>query len=746
MNNVKNLAISIAISSTHSAMALSTDTNQQESNKLTLEEIIVTAQKIEQNLQDTPVSITALGGGTLSQKNIFSVKEIGPSVPNLTTASAGESTNSLFYIRGIGNDDFNITADPAVGVYLDNVYIRTPHASLFEITDLERVEVLRGPQGTLYGRNSSGGTLKFISKLPSEAFESEISAAVGSNNHQRIQARASGPIIDDILLGKINVLKNTKDGLIKNEIDKSAPLITDYGSNKKYRSLDSTSYQSALLYKLTLDLDITLRADYTENRSIGNGHHHVGLGPGGTNAFGYSGTGDPWKGEYNVPSYEDFNNYGASLEFEWVLGDYTVTSISAFRDFELDSLEDSDHSPLSIATFTFLAEEDQLTQELRIEYSTDNYDWLTGFFYFGEKSSSEQAFDLFTILQEFGGPALDVNGHFVQEFVADQDTDAYAIYMHGNYYPSDKWTITGGIRYTHEKKSFQISTFFQDTVDNPTQSITLVDDVESTESWSNISPKIAISYNLTPDTMLYGSLAKGFKAGGYNASSATEQAARTPYDPEQLTSFEAGFKTTFLESRGRLNVAAFYYLYDDLQVFFVSDQHGPFPTTFVDNAAEATSYGTEAELEFLLTSDLTLSANLAYLQADYDNFELEGEDLSGNTLIRAPEFSGQLRIDYSKELNANTNLSVGLDYSYQTKIFFTAHNLENHMEEDYGLWNAQASLSFFDDTLHIGAHIKNLTDKEYITHSQAYPDEFLLVAQAYGEPRSYGLSVTYRYD
>ena len=695
-------------------------------------EIIVTAQKRTERLFDVPISMNALNSELLEQREVTSSIEIGRIIPNLYTSSSAESTNAIVFMRGVGTDDFNITSEGGVGIYVDEVFIRTPHAQVFGLPDIERVEVLRGPQGTLYGRNTSGGAISFYTRRPSDQLEGMVSARVG--NYGRIDAEGtiSGPIIPGTLGVRITGQTQNRDGFVRNEIGRSPAVDRDLGSNKRYRSEGNWTVRGVIDVTPTDNLDVILATDLTRSRSIGNGSSHIGTGPGGTDAFGYrDADGDPFTGEFNLSSENDYDAFGASLRVMWDLGRVSLTSVTGIRKFDLDAQEDSDASPNTLGHFFFQANEDQYSQELR--FASDNWervDWLFGLYYFHEKASGTQAFDIPTLA---GGAVV---------YTPNLTTDAYAAFGQLTYRFTDSLSATVGIRGNYEKKDFAIGLEFRDKFQDPLFALPVFSAVAS-DSWSNVSPRLNIAFRASENLNLYATISQGFKAGGYNGAAASPVSAKESYDPEKITSYEIGLKSRMFDKAIEFNAAAFYYDYKDLQVFFVKNVGGA-ATTFLDNAAQAEIYGAEFELSATPIERLTLVANLGILKTKYKEFILDGVDLTGNRLVRAPGMTAFISADYSIPLGDNNNLSLGADYNYQSRHFFSPKNEPITGQNGYGLVNLQVALETDGGRFKLSGWIKNLTDERYIRHGQIVPAPLQLVTNNFGPPRTYGLTARLR--
>lgn len=698
-------------------------------------EIVVTAQKRTERLFDVPIAMNALDSSLLDKRALNSSIEIGRVIPNLYSSSTAESVNAVVFMRGVGSDDFNITSEGGVGIYVDEVFIRTPHAQVFGLPDIARVEVLRGPQGTLYGRNTSGGAISFHTRRPTDDFEGTATIRVGNYGRTDAEGTISGPIVPGVLRARITGQTLNRRGLVRNDIGRSVALDPDLGSNSRYRSEDNWTVRGVVDASPTDKLEIILGADFTRSRSIGNGSSHVGTGPGGTDVTGYrDADGNPFTGEFNFSADNDYDAYGGSFRVIWDMGRVSLTSVTGLRYFDLDAQEDSDASPNTLGHFFFRAKEDQVSQEIRLaSKGWEKIDWLIGLYYFHETASAIQAFDIPTLAPPPFGAIV---------YTPNQTTDAYAAFGQLTYRFTDKLTLTLGIRGNYEKKDFSIGVEARDQFLSPAFAFPLFN-VQARENWSKVSPRINVAYRASDNLNLYATVSQGFKAGGFNGAAASPVAAVEPYDPETITAYEVGLKSRLFGHAVDFNAAAFYYDYRDLQVFFIRDVGGA-ATTFLDNAAQAKIYGAELELSARPVERLNLVANLGLLKTKYEDFILDGVDLSGNQLVRAPKMTAFLSADYTIPLAGGNRFTVGGDYNYQSKHFFSPRNDIAVGEDGYGLFNLQASFETEDGRFRLSGWVKNLTDERYVRNGAAVPAPLQIITNNYGTPRTYGLTARVR--
>lgn len=702
-----------------------------------ISEIVVTAQKRAQNLQDVPISVTALDDKAIRESGFTNSLSIGDQVPNLEIKTFGGVPN--IFIRGVGNNDFNASSIGPISIYRDDVVVASTGSQIFSLFDLERIEVVRGPQGTLFGKNTTGGAIQFYSKLPGDVFEGNARFGYGRFDLFEAEASASLPLSDGLSIRVAGMVRR-RDGEKTNLYTGNDAIDVDEAAARailRWRPDDAT------------DIKLTVgggrdRSDYLENKPIGTF--------GGVDLFGYS---DPFPDSSNIlnfngPSrnYSDdlFINFDASHEF----GDLTFRWITGYDVSDVDNRVDVDGGPFRIDEIVFLTHAKQFTQELQLSYDSGPLNAIFGAYYFHEKLRADSDADLIGELS-FADGALPLITR------ATRKNDAYAIFGQATYAVTPELRLTAGGRYTIDKvrathKADLVPNYFdpQLGVGDP---IPLVPFAKLGDTFKSFSWRLSADYDLTDDVLAYASVDRGFKAGGFNIGIITSEAERTQVDPEYLTSYEIGLKSTLFDRRLRLNLSAFWYDYTDLQVLSVNKQAGSaVPTLGLDNAADATIKGIELEAIAVPTEWLDLGFNMGVLDAKYKNYTSaaidpdtgDPRDFSGNRMPGAPKFT----------MSANAQVTVPLgnfetrwraEYNYTGKKFY--NNAQDDLissGEGYGLLNLRATLADPANGWEFTLWGKNVTGKSYIVDATD-TSGFGFVPHYYGERATYGAELSFKF-
>ena len=663
-----------------------------------LEEVIVTAQKQEQNLQTVPISVTAFTSADLEKSGIRNADQLQAYTPGLTIGTVSGQVSAT-YIRGGGTGQFDPGADPAVAYFIDEVYVTGNTALQFELLDVERIEVLKGPQGTLYGRNASAGAISFYSKKPEDEFSAAVLAEAQNYDGYRLRASVTGPITDSVSY-RLAGTKNERDGYMKN---------LDPGGDQNPGSVDQYGFRGALSFEFGEDVDLLLSADYG---SSDNGMTMVSNALDGI-AFQSPLVAPLTEGQDFWHRYMDldggveneFSNFSATLN--WTTGLGTLTSITGYRDNATERLHDQDASSLD-SLYIFTTEDTTaFSQEIRLADSGEKFDWLVGLYYYDADIGgvTQIDFGLDSIVGLIlGGPAFNTNDHAL-------DVESTSVFGQATYRFSDKLSLTFGGRYTSDEKTSDRS----NRTDLPVNLNFAADyDINIDESWSNFSPMLGLDYYPTEDTLVYLSWRNGYKSGSFQSLANLEGLALVPYDEEIVESWELGAKSSFMDNRVRLNAALFYVQYDDLQKTHI-DETGL--GVIIDNVGEATAQGIDLSLDFAATESMTLAIRYGYLDTEYKEYvNGSGNDLSGNTLSKSPESQFSFIADYNLPVG-EFELDFRAEYSYVDETFLDD---ENTVEvdgvrvnrDDYSLVNARMSLAPTDNQWRLSVWGKNLSDEE----------------------------------
>lgn len=715
-----------------------------------LQEIVVTAQKRAQNLQDVPVAITVLTADKLEKLDVRDVQDLPNLTPGLQIKTSDASANPKIFIRGVGLNDFNANATGAVGIYLDGVYVASPLAQLGQFFDLERVEVLKGPQGTLYGRNSTGGAINVTTRQPSFDSSMDGSLEYGRFNSVKVESGVGGAVVPGKLAIRIAGVYERDDGDTFNRY-------TDSNVN----AVNRWAGRMSLLFTPSDDLDVTVqfrggqnRGDsrYTQARPLipqtaqatgANGLCAPAYYSSGqcTDALGYADTDhNAYAGDYNLKGQDKVDLYGTSVNVRWNLGWATLYSITGFDSADRGDLEDTDASPNNELQSAYKATQHDISQEFRVEGSlTDKLRGVAGVYYLHDYLTTQNQYDILRDLRPLFTTPDNPTGFSVANNVAvvgypyNQTTNSYAAFGQMDYELTSMVTLTGGIRYSLDDKDFH----YRSTLENSIEVL----NVSDSKSFDSVSGRFAVEVRPVDDVMVYASYNRGYKSGGFFGGYTRDAADLTPYADETLNAYEIGAKTEFWGKRLRVNASGFYYDYSNLQVFQIITRDG-IPTQTFNNAASARLYGVDADITVAPIKGLEVSLGGEYLNSEYQSYVSEGENLSGNRLPSAPRWSLTGIVSYDTPLDGVKGAELGtlnasLDTSYRSLIYFDSHNLSRLSQSGYWLTDARLGWTTPGGALSMGVWVRNLFDKTYIVDINNL-DSFGFDALSMGSPRRYG--------
>ena len=713
---------------------------------LGLEEIIVTARRRVENLQETPISITALSAKGISDRNIDQVQQITSFTPNLTfdvgTPISGNKSSASIFIRGIGQNDFTLNNDPGVGLYVDGVYVARSVGQALDLFGVERIEVLRGPQGTLFGRNTIGGAIAVTTSKPGPEAAGQLSATVGRFNRANVRGWTNVPIDDELFL-TLGASTLNSNGYL------DAPnLGDDLGGDKSFAGRAALRWIPSERLTFDASLELTqIREEsapnillYTNENSLFASYHNQAIA-GGSCAVSPSPLDNPAcynnqflangkRVSFTAYSQSDVDIFAGSLTAEYDINDnVTFKSISAYRKLESDFGRDSDLSPSLITQTEDLFDQSQFTQELQMAGSTldDNLHWLIGFYHFQEEGDHNS-------LVSFSTGALRSGGSV--------DNDSNALFTQVTFESADWVSLTAGLRYTEETKRFTPDQVITKTspVFVPV-GVPVLPGIEAELKFEELTPMASAMFTLSPDLNVYASYSRGFKSGGFSQRVFPPLPVIPEFGPETVEVFELGFKYTGFDNQLRLNGAVFQSDYEDIQVNVLL---GVAPITA--NAAEATIRGFELELSAAPTENLAIDAGIGYLDAEYTkigaNAAFLGLDLDDD-LVKTPEVSFNLGVSYVIHLSNGHTLTPRVDWSYRSRVKNIAdNNLGTPVTQDsYDLVNLSARLDL-QDSLSVTAAILNLSDEFYITSGFFDPGFIGFAEGTLAPPREWRLTVT----
>ncbi len=695
-----------------------------------LQEIVVTAERRAERLQDVPISVSAFSTDQLSKLGIADARDLAGEAPNFYIKEQAGYAKPQIFMRGMGSDDFNATAQNAVAFYEDDVYLGGLSSLLMTSFDLDRIEVLRGPQGTLYGRNTTGGAIKFVSKQPSGQFEADTSVTYGRFNEARVEAGVGGPLADS-LSGRFAGVFDRRDG---SQFDLAT------GSNV------DRHHDYALRGQLKWNGEGPVRALLAVEGGNHTGdnlwYHHVGLNPDGTDVFGYKDP--PGTGWYDVnsgPQNEKITTFASRLTVDMDLGGSTLTSVSAFGRTNYAERLDTDVSPIDNFTVYIQDQHKQYSEELRLVSKEEgSLHWIAGLFAYGDALGSNQVYDFGRSLRGPGVvPDLVTLFPAAVRQIYDQHSQSYALFGEATQSWTDRFKTTVGLRWTEDRKSINLHSLFDEL---PPYNQDLLKQQEK-NTWSSPTWRLTFDYTASRDILFYTSYNRGFKSGGYNGSALFLPVELTPYQPEHVDALEMGAKTQWLDRRLTLNADVFYNWFRDLQGFQFSNIGGT-PVSIPGNAATARIYGAEIEVVAMPLPGLMLTTSVGVLHARYGQYQTPLADFSGNRLIDAPDLTLTSSAEYGFPVMQGWTLAPRLSISYTSKQYFDISNPPDQVQNGYHLLNAELSLHRDDDRLDVFLWGKNITDTHYnqeITPARA----FAILQPVRGERASFGVTARIRF-
>ncbi|MGE4458793.1 MAG: TonB-dependent receptor [Stenotrophomonas sp.] len=709
-----------------------------------LDEVTVTARRRAESIQDVPVAVSAFGEEQIKDLQASTVEGLQGAVPNMNIAQGRGSANSVnVFIRGIGQPDALQTFDPGVGMYVDDVYYSRINGALFSLFDIQQLEVLRGPQGTLYGKNSTGGAIKLTTKNP---FDNEGGAVeVTAGDYGRLEGRfyVSGKLSDTIA-ASIAGAKITNDGYVK-----------DAETGKRYNDDDTEALRFKMAFNPTDSFRATLSLDTTkQDAALTLGRpmadlRQTSLAPAGVIVLQPGET-----GEWNRRALTSFKNgegqylkhSGASLAMDWdINAQWTLKSISSYRKLKTKSYIDIDASEYELGDVLVALNQDQKSQEFQLHYDNgSNLHATFGAYYMKENVPSYQeayADDLFSF--------LGAKVPFLRTINDDLTTTSNAAFVHLNWEFVPSWTVAAGVRWTKDKKDYarSTSTFWGAPFTALNETVAFA----ANASWTAVTPSISLQKAFGDNLMGYVSANRGFKSGGFNGRANTRyDTQHAKFDPEYVWTYELGLKGSSADRRFRGSAAAFYSNYSDFQAR-VSQDVGTFP---VLNAAKLNIKGIELEGSALLGEATTLSAQIGWMDAKYDKFEdfrldpsYPGFDPNVNHdhVPFSPDWTARVALQHVFSLGDNGNLTFGGDVSYRGKTWLSVDNRAVLSQDAYTLLGVYGVWDSPQMAWQVRAGVRNLTDKEYKTEGQEFASVGNIQTAYYGLPRNWYMSLRYNF-
>jgi iron complex outermembrane receptor protein len=694
------------------AIVLPVAAQEAAADKVSLEEVVVTARRRAESLQTVPISVSAFAHDEIEDRQIDSTLDVIRNVPNLVGSNnVGLSSATSLFIRGVGQDESLSTTDPAVGTYVDGVYIARQISNNAHLYDIERIEVLRGPQGTLFGRNTSGGAIQIITRKPDDEFKAEFEGSIGDYDSYMLKGRINVPLSDTVALNVAAFTAQREEGFQKN---------VTLGSETY--DADSTGGRAALRITPSDNLDIVLTAEIGNQKDAGiTGSNALGPNPDDLYVV-QSGL---------LGSFNEIDQTALSANIVWVTGNVTWTSITGWRDLDHDFRLDFSDDPVPQYVIDQDGSHKQFSQEIQASGSVGDFDWMVGAFYMDEENDNVRRDELFL----FGG-AVDAN--LVATFT--NDTETIGIFGQSSWNVTDKMSLTLGGRWTEEEKTLDwvqsidigggILIPLQDNSDLEALG------TDTRPTFDQFTPHVGIDYQISDGHMIYATYTEGFKSGGWNTR-ATDAADVNLIDSETAKAYEIGFKSEFMNSRLRLNGAFFINTYEDFIITAINPDTGGFVTP---NAGEVEISGAEFELSVRATEHLSIYANIGTMSNEYKELGPEITFDINNEVKRTPEFSGQIGFNYRVPVGSSSAFILAADYSHQDEYFAGADNHPLELAPETDLVFAAASYEGGDGRWKLTAACSNCTDEEYYTSTLNF-GSLGFATQFPGERRVYSLTL-----
>jgi iron complex outermembrane recepter protein len=762
-----------------------------------LEVVTVTAQRVTERLQDVPVAVTAISASELLERGIRQAGDITAAVPNLLLNSPyGPEAQPTFTLRGVTTQDFSENQSSPVAMYVDEVYKSVGAVQALQIYDLDRVEVLRGPQGTLYGKNATGGAISFYSRNPSlTGYDGYVTAGAGNYSAYSLRGAVGGPLIDNELGWRLAVLYDKRDGWVHSVVPGVEPL----------NGVDALAARFTLLAKPGDAVTATLKFSFSRSGGTPYGAHALNNDP---TATGFTGNIGWFDNGAKYAVHKDIRNDSVSLKLDWELGAHaSLTSVTGFDYGRWYEKSDDGGLPITLRLDdpnTYFSSVNQFSQEVRLA-SRDGgaFNWLAGLYYGRESTHPTVQFHFF---DGYPGawsptnPGVPVPLYGFDEYNSfDQLKDSRAVFLNTTFVVAPQVTLRAGVRYTRDKVTISDFYALEGGLGNPgpAQSgpLAFAPDGGATTWWTqtigalpatrtyfqtglapqgpvvpefgkdinNVSGKIGVDWKPGEDLLAYASISQGYRGVAFNGQAYNDPTELTFADPEKLTSYEIGLKTGFLDRRGVFNAAVFHYDYKNQQFLDAFALPGGLGTGFrTVNAPKSRVDGAEFELRVKATPDLEIGSSLGLLHSKYVELTLHSGQFVdaahtiprvccvGNQLIQAPDYNASLDVDWRFAHLAAGDVRLFVDGNYYGKQYFDAFNTERDAQGAYGVANARLSFeSTGKRSYAVGAWIKNLTNRQYLAYALNQKDadtgllgfDYALV----GEPRTYGVDATVRF-
>lgn len=737
-----------------------------------MDEIVVTAQKREQDISTVPIAITAFTGEQLEANNLVKTEDLEIVTPGLMVDDAGlGGAATTFTIRGVAQSNFEDHNEGPIAIYQDGAYISMLGGLNFAMFDIDRVEVLRGPQGTLFGRNATGGLVHVITKQPTDEFEGYVKANYGTYDTYGLEGAVSGALSDSIR-GRLSVKAEETGGYGDNDLGGQ---LDDFGNSVKSDDAgegNSISIRGQLAFDISDTVSLALRSNYGDADYTPGGYQVFSSAPDPANdflgtvlpanvanttsfcvlpfAYGPQAPGndclgyrdpdsDLHDGSWDTPGKYEAEAKGVTAQFDIAVGGMELVSITDFRNLERAYSEDTDGGPRAGILFSTVQDTDQFSQEIRLSGASDSLKWVVGAYYLNIDGEYESDLD-------FGIPFFDSNAILDADADYELETESSSLFGEAEFTLNDELSLIAGVRYTEDDKDFKFVQNCDSLVGNcgpaplPFGQNPIFN---GTKDEDDIAARVVLNWMPNEDWFVYAGVTRGNKAGGFNAPATADiPDSKFDYDAEILTNYEVGFKATLWDGKVRLNASLFHYDYEDYQAFaFTAGKTIVFNTDAEVDGAEIELFTRPFD-----NSNLELMLGVSLLDAEVDDITLpSGRIADGQDMPNSPDLTVSGSLSDSWDLPGGDVVRATINFNYVDERHTNVQNHPFTELDSYAVVNARLSYTTENDAWEFAAFVRNLGDEEYAAYSLDAADNLGLTIKNYGAPRTGGVEATYRF-
>jgi len=715
-----------------------------------LDEVIVTATKRAQSTQDIGVAVSAFDGDDIKSLSLETPIDLAAQTPGLSTTNGTSGGTPIFAIRGIGLDDFNINNSSGVGVYVDQIFASSPMLLGFQLMDVERVEVLKGPQGTLYGKNTTGGAINFVTNKPDDEFSASVTAGYSRWDREDLDGHVNGAISDTIN-GRVAYSYSKQNDGWQSDID----------NDQEFGKVDKFALKGTLSFDVSEATNVLLSAHYGEDKSKPISPQNDDSEARAIDTLFLPS--DLVAGVLDVPAdstsvrvgsldvSRDESGYGGAITVTHDFDNATLVSITGYESYDRDVIDNYDGTSFNFLDLDQSGELEQFSQEFRLTSTVDsNYSWIVGL---GYSKDDVNVSDDFLTFDSVGANLTTAYS---------QNSTSWGLYFHNEYQLTDIVKLVGGIRYSNDKREFSGGTFSTDGTDlfgaiaalagGAPMAGDLVLAQDSSVTDNNISGKIGLDAQLTEDFLVYASVATSYKAGLFYGGVGTTPGVLDYVEPEEVTAYEAGFKNTLLDGSLQLNGAVYAYEYDNRQSLVLTDDSVLFLVATLANVPESTITGAEMDFKWRPTDSLDIQGGVSYMDTKVKNTlvnaDVRGLNLlsavpAGTELAQAPEWSYNLRAAYSWDITNDLAIKTGLTYSWADSQFAALADANAQYGPIRSL-GARLAVKPNDGNWEVVFWADNIEDKVSETYSFTNNSAARTVYRQ--KPNNYGINFTYNFQ